>query len=115
MEINSKINNDSLVIKPNVQRIDSSISTEFKSKVFDLLDKQYKFILLDISEIDFIDSSGLGALISILKSVTSQNATLAICGAQSKIINLFKLTRMDKVFTLFENVEEAEKFFLVKE
>ncbi|PPS58476.1 hypothetical protein CRX72_17575 [Pantoea sp. BRM17] len=62
-------------------------------------------LILDFSRVDFIDSSCLGALISILKSLNG--GQLLLCALNSNIKSMFTLTRMDRVFTLCANREEA--------
>ena len=63
-------------------------------------------ILLDLSAVDFIDSSGLGALVSVLKRM-SPTGKLVVCGLRDAAFNMFRLTRMDKVFPIFPSQDEA--------
>jgi anti-sigma B factor antagonist len=63
-------------------------------------------MVLDLGAVSFIDSSGLGALVSSLKSM-GKNGDLVICGAQSAVASMFKLTRMDKVFRMYPSAQEA--------
>ncbi len=63
-------------------------------------------IVLDISNVNFIDSSGLGAIVSSLKQLGGKG-DLAICGINESILSLFRLTRMDRVLKIFSEKEEA--------
>jgi len=63
-------------------------------------------IVLDLADVTFIDSGGLGALISILKSL-GKDGELVISGARSAVAGMFRLTRMDQVFQMFESNELA--------
>lgn len=94
-------------IKPLMRTIDASISTEFKSKFMDLINHGNKQILINLSEVDFVDSSALGALIAILKQLKQHHGHLAICDIKLPILNMLKLTRLDQVFSLFSNEKEA--------
>lgn len=67
-------------------------------------------MLLDLNHVDFIDSSCLGALVSILKSVNGQGE-LALCSLNDTIKNLFKLTRMDRIFSIKETRQDALNTF----
>ena len=67
-------------------------------------------MLLDLCHVDFIDSSCLGALVSILKSVNGQGE-LALCSLNDTIKNLFKLTRMDRIFSIKETRQDALNTF----
>jgi anti-sigma B factor antagonist len=62
--------------------------------------------VLDLSGVEFVDSSGLGAIVSCLKRL-GPRGSLAIAGAQGSVQRLFTLTRMDRVFPLHETVDAA--------
>ncbi len=115
--MNFEINkNDSgiLIIKPLIKNIDATVSTFFKSKVYDLIEEENKYIIFNFNEIDFIDSSGLGALVSILKTLSLKRGLMAICEVKTPILNLFKITRMDQVFNIFSKEEECLAFLIKK-
>lgn len=88
-----------LVITPLNRRLDASISSQFKEDIQAMMVQGAHNILLDFSQVDFIDSSALGALISLLKSLHGKGE-LALCSLNSNIYGMFKLTRMDKIFTV---------------
>ncbi|HYF16841.1 MAG TPA: STAS domain-containing protein [Ramlibacter sp.] len=94
------------VVTPTVRRLDASVAPAFKQAVVQVVQGGDKRLLLDLSGVDFLDSSGLGALVSILKALGGQGA-LAVCGAKGSVLSLFKLTRMDKVFAIHADRTEA--------
>jgi anti-sigma B factor antagonist len=94
------------VVVPTVKRLDASVAPAFKQAVVKVVEGGERRILLDLSGVDFLDSSGLGAMVSILKALGTQG-TLAVCGAKGAVLSLFKLTRMDKVFSLHADRAEA--------
>lgn len=63
-------------------------------------------LILDLAKVNFIDSSGLGAILGVLKRMP-QGSDLAICGTTTSVANMFKLTRMDRVFTICTTVNDA--------
>ena len=63
-------------------------------------------IVLDLSKVEFIDSSGLGAILSILKRMP-KGCELILCGTTDPVTSMFKLTRLDRVFTMKKTVDEA--------
>jgi anti-sigma B factor antagonist len=67
-------------------------------------------IILDISTLTFMDSSSLGAMVAVLKAVGVQGK-LVVSGATGIVRELFKLTRMDQVFTLATTIEDAKECF----
>ena len=62
--------------------------------------------MLDLGQVEFIDSSGLGVVVSVLKRL-GPSGNLAIANANSAVRRLFSLTRMDRVFTLYDSPQAA--------
>jgi len=87
------------VVVPRVKRLDASVAPAFKAQVVELVAAGERRLVVDLGGVDFLDSSGLGALVSILKALGAQGA-MAVCGARGGVLSLFKLTRMDKVFAI---------------
>lgn len=106
MEIQSAKIDEVTIIKPLAKRIDASVATEFKGKIVDTINAGNFRIVLDLSNVAFIDSSGLGAIISSLKTIGG-NGDLVICGMNETVMGLFKLTRMNLVFRIFSTQPEA--------
>lgn len=97
---------EALIIKLMQPRLDAHVAVSFKDKMAEYIDAGNSHIVLDLTEADFIDSSGLGALVSALKR-QGKNGDLVICGLKDSTMSMFKLTRMDKVFPIFSNEAEA--------
>ncbi|MCX5811346.1 MAG: STAS domain-containing protein [Proteobacteria bacterium] len=108
MQIHGKKLGEILVVKPFEKRIDASLSTDLKGRMVDWINNGNKRIVLDLSEVEFIDSSGLGAIVSSLKTIGNEGY-LVICGMNETVKNLFHLTRIDRVFQIFLSEEEAIK------
>ena len=108
MRIEDKKIGEILLVKPLGKRIDAPSAPEFKSAMLNWIDTGYTRILLDLSEVDFIDSSGLGSIVSTLKAI-GDKGDLSICGLKETVMSLFRLTRMDRVFQIFSTEEEALK------
>ncbi|AHG20100.1 anti-anti-sigma factor [Chania multitudinisentens RB-25] len=88
-----------LVVTPLDRRLDASVSSKFKEDIQAMIAQGTHNILLDFTQVDFIDSSFLGALVSLLKTLHGKGE-LALCSLNSNIHSMFKLTRMDKIFTI---------------
>lgn len=108
MEIEERKAGDVLVVIPRERRIDASVSTSFKGRMVDWINQGNRHIVLDLSEVDFIDSSGLGAIVSSLKTL-GNDGDLVICGIRETVMGLFKITRMNRVFQIFADQREALK------
>jgi len=94
------------VVKPLEKRMDALNAAGFKKQMESFIKEGQTFFILDMSEIDFVDSSALGAIIACLRMLEG-NGDMVIAGAGEKVMRLFKLTRMDRVFQIFSNSEEA--------
>lgn len=95
-----------LVITPLDRRLDASVSAKFKDDMQAMIAQGNHHILLDFSQVDFIDSSFLGALVSLLKALHGKGE-LAICSLNNNIHSMFKLTRMDKIFIIGADQNQA--------
>ena len=108
MQIQDKKVGNILILKPSEKRIDASVATDFKGKIIDLINAGNKRIVLNLAGVDFIDSSGLGAIVSSLKAIGNEG-DLVICGISETVMTLFRLTRMNRVFQIFSTEDEALK------
>jgi len=104
--LNVRIENDILIVQPNIERLDASVAVGFKEKMADLIKRGHSMIILNLSVVEFIDSSGLGSIVSSLKTI-GRNGDLVLCGINRNIMSMFKLTRMDRVFRIFSSEGEA--------
>jgi anti-sigma B factor antagonist len=108
MEMVGREMGDILVLIPEGKRIDAYSAPAFKGKMVDWIGSGKTRIVLDLSQVEFIDSSGLGAIVSTLKTIGNRG-DLVLCGVQKAVMNLFQLTRMNRVFRIFPSQEEALK------
>ena len=106
MQLDTRKVADVLVVTCLEERLDAKVSREFKEEMAALIHEGNKHIVLDISNVNFIDSSGLGAIVSSLKQLGGEG-DLVLCGIGESILSLFRLTRMDRVFKIFSGEEEA--------
>ena len=64
-------------------------------------------LIIDFSNVKFLTSSVLGLLIRISKKVYEKNGTLRLCSISPKILDVFRITRLDKIFEIHSSVEDA--------
>ena len=94
----------------NLQIKDANMGNadDFKAQLLALFDKhQKKRIIINMENVQYIDSSFLGALVSVLKYVISFKSDLILVGMRKDIANLFALIRLDKVFKIYDNFNDA--------
>lgn len=92
-------------------RFDAACSKDFKKAIGALSDANSSRIVIDMSAVDFIDSSGLGCLVGALRTVNNLGGDIKICSLRPQIRAIFELTRLHRVFAIFNDRAAAEKSF----
>ncbi len=95
-----------LVVRVDEKRVDASKAPMFKDEITKRIEAGHSRFVLDLGGVEFVDSSGLGAIVACLKRL-GPRGDLAIAGAKGAVSRLFTLTRMDKVFPLHDTVDAA--------
>ena len=91
-------------------QLDASTAAEFKHNVAPVL-AAHSQLVFDLSQLGFVDSSGLGALLSCLRQVQARGGELKLCGMAKSVRALFELVRMHRIFHIFDTPEEAIQAF----
>ncbi len=98
--------NEITVIRPGVERLTAVNAKAFKDDVAGLIDAGAGMLVIDFSQTSFLDSSGLGALAGILKKI-GHRGELVVCGLNPDVSQMFKICRMDRVFTIYQDEAAA--------
>lgn len=106
MDLVSEDFGDTRVITVEDDRIDAVVAIQFKDQMRDMTTEGPTRILLDLSKVMFLDSSGLGAVVAAMKQVGA-GRKLELAGLSPKVKKVFTLTRMDTVFTIHLDVNSA--------
>lgn len=85
-------------------------AADFKRGIAPALQANNKLVL-DLSAVHFVDSSGLGAILSCLRQLTAKGGDLKLCGMSRPVRSLFELVRMEKIIDIFGSREEAVRAF----
>jgi len=101
-----------LVVKIEKQRATVEISSKLKEDLLARVDSGNHNVLVDLSKSDFVDSSFLGALVAGLKKATMKGGDLKIMGLQAPVRAMFELTRLYRIFDIFEDEDEAINSFI---
>ena len=80
-------------------RLDAAVAESFKAELCRLIDGGVRSFALDVSRIEFMDSSGLGAIVACFKHLGT-NGSMALAQPQEQVMKVLRLTRMNKVFTI---------------
>ena len=92
--------------------LDGTKATNFRSEVDLSVSEGAQIILVDFTDVTFMDSSGLGALVLALKTVRGAGLKMFLCSINEQVKMLFELTSMDRVFEIFSDREEFKQKFL---
>ena len=93
-----------------VDELDASNAGEFKRDIGPVLQANTKLVL-DLEQLRFVDSSGLGAMLSCLRQLSGKGGDLNLCGMSSQVRALFEIVRMHRIFDIYGSREEAVKAF----
>jgi anti-sigma B factor antagonist len=80
---------------------------EFKQAILDAADQGVRIVIVDFTHTGYIDSSGLGALVSLSRRLRDVNGDLRLVGLNDDLRTLFELTRLDALFPLFASRADA--------
>jgi anti-sigma B factor antagonist len=98
--------NDVTVVSFEEENLDASNVRDFKCDIGPILQETEKLVV-DMSALRFVDSSGLGALLSCLRQLTSKGGKLVVSSLAKPVRTLFELVRLERVFDIAPNKEEA--------
>lgn len=82
-----------------------------EAKIVKLIEGGQRRIVLDVSQISYCDSGGLGMLVSASGTMDEHGGKMRIAGANEKMVRTFRLTHTDNIFALDANVEQALESF----
>jgi len=111
MNLQTEMRNDIEIIYVKEERLDAHNSGELKVVVQKLFEEGKKNVLIDLKDVRFIDSSGLGALVSGFKNAISHQGNLKLSSLQTQVKSMFELTRLHRVFEIFPSSAEAIENF----
>jgi len=97
--------NGSLVSFSN-DSLDAGNVKSFRDEIAKVTESS-SMILLDMSQLSFVDSSGLGALLSCLRAMNSKDGSLRLFGITKPVMALFELVRMHRLFSIYSSQDDA--------
>ncbi len=99
------------IIKVEDDRLDSMIAPQLKSELLFLANDGKKNILIDLSDVNYADSSGLGAFLFGIRQLKNIDGQLKLLSANDRIMSLVRIARLDNVLLNFYDKEEAISSF----
>ena len=102
------MNSSMKVIQPS-GILDGVAVNGLRREITDIVEGGTNIVLVDFQDVTFMNSSGLGALVSTLRVVRSAGAELFLCSLSEQVKMIFELTKMDRVFKMFNSRNEFEE------
>jgi len=87
--------------------IDVYTSIQLKQDIAVILESGAKYLVLNLSKVEYLDSTGLGVLIGTLKKLRENGGNLVIVGPAMRIMRIFEITGLYKIFAIYPTEEEA--------
>lgn len=110
MELTIFDKNDYIIVKINDKKFTYNETASFKNQIYALTDSGNRKIFVDMSDVEFMDSNGLGVLISLKAScnkASSGKSIFAIICGEGRVKELFKITKADSFIDIFSDIESA--------
>jgi anti-sigma B factor antagonist len=99
--------NGHIVLYLQEERVDAHNSAELKELVLNMLDQGEVDIIVHLEQVRFIDSSGLGALLAGYKMASAKSGTFSLSNIQPQVLSMFELTRLNRVFEIYPDLNAA--------
>jgi anti-sigma B factor antagonist len=106
MQLNSELHGQDIIVVVAAPRIDAVQAIEFKEKFRNLVVGSEGRVIMDLTAVNFVDSSGLGAIVASMKALGGARK-LELCGLQGNVEKVFRLTRLDSVFRVHPSAAAA--------
>jgi anti-sigma B factor antagonist len=106
MELTIEKIGDVTVVELPGEQLDASNAKEFKQEIAPVVVANPRMVF-DLSRLRFVDSSGLGAILSCLRQLTAAGGDLKLCGLSKPVRALFELVRMHRIFDIYGTRDEA--------
>lgn len=87
--------------------IDVYTAPKLRDKISELVGAGNHSLLVDLEQVEFLDSTGLGVLVGGLKKVRAEDGSMALICSQDRLLKIFRITGLAKVFTIHESVDAA--------
>lgn len=106
-----KINDITVVRFNKLDRFNALIAEPVKEELKNMFDKEDTKLILSLESIRFIDSTGFGVFLSILKTANNNKSQFKICNVGPEVMELFKLLQLHNVFKLYSDLDSCVSSF----
>lgn len=104
--INDRVIGESTCVLQVEGEVDVYTSPQLKQEIVAHIDKGLKHLVVDLSKVEYLDSTGLGVLIGALKRMREVEGDFALVGPGARIQRIFEITGLDKIFDIYPSLED---------
>ena len=87
--------------------VDVYTAPRLRERLVELVDSGARSVIVDLRQVEFLDSTGLGVLVGALKRLRAVGGTLALACGHERLLKIFRITALDRVFSLYDTVDAA--------
>jgi anti-sigma B factor antagonist len=106
IKVNSQVRDGATIIGPEGD-VDLSRSPVLRSSLRQAQNSKPKRLVIDLSQVDYMDSSGVATLVEALQIARKNSTRMVLCGMKDRVRSIFEIARLDTVFTITPSVDEA--------
>jgi anti-sigma B factor antagonist len=111
MKLTDRIVNDIVVLEPKGKIMGGPDATLLHDKLHEFIDQKKKKVVIDLAKVEWMNSTGLGILISGLTTMRNNGGELKLAGVTEKIESLLTITKLITVFENYDSVDQAVQSF----
>lgn len=103
------------IVRPIAERLDVEVASVFRAGLLALIEQGRRHLVIDLGDVAFVDSSGLGALVSALKTIKRSTSAgdIRLACAQPPVLSLLEIIRLNRVFTTYPEIAAAVQSYAV--
>ena len=111
MRLTDRVAGDVAILEPKGKIMGGPDATLLHDKLHDYIDQNKKKVIIDLSKVEWMNSTGLGILISGLTTMRNNGGELKLAGITEKIESLLTITKLITVFDSYDNIDQALENF----
>jgi anti-sigma B factor antagonist len=106
MNVNIEERDGTVIVQP-IGDVDLANSTELRSHLKDALQRSSTGIVIDLANVNYMDSSGVATLVECLQTTRNSGMSLRLCQLTERVLSVFQIARLDGVFEIVNTMEDA--------
>jgi len=111
MSISTYQQDEVMILQPEGKIMGGPEATELRNRLYELIAQNKKKVVVDLSNVEWMNSTGLGILISGMTSLRNNKGELKLTSVNEKVANLFEITKLAGVFDTYNTADDAVKSF----